>query len=236
MREFAANMIFTKRCPFCGQVILPYNDCCGACLESLPVISGKVCLMCGMAEEKCVCRKEKRVYDGLCAPYYYHDGVSDAIQEFKFHGEKATGSFLAKSMAGRIKECFPDKTFHMITPVPLYRKKLRERGYNQSELLAAEIGKILKIPVCPVLSKDFDTGPQHLTKAADREGNVAGVFSVKDPEAVRGKTILLCDDIKTTGFTLSECAKVLKMCGAKKVYCVCAALTAFGIDKDTMLK
>ncbi len=236
MKELIANIIFTKRCPFCDQVILPRNDCCKSCFDNLPFIEGTACKKCSMPSDKCRCGSEKREYDGMCAPFYYRDEVTEAIHRYKFRGEKAIGAFFAEYMAERIRTCFPDKTFHMIVPVPLYGKKLRERGYNQSMILARKIGAILKIPVSDVISKDFDTAPQHLTAASKREGNVAGVFSVKKREIVRGKTILLCDDIKTTGFTLSECAKVLKMYGAEKVYCVCAAATAPGIDKDSVLK
>lgn len=236
MKKIIANIIFTKRCPFCGEVILPQNGCCKSCFESLPVIEGKVCSKCGVPITECVCSKDVRTYDGMCAPFYYREEVADAIQRYKFHDEKAICEFFANSMAERIKCCFSDKTFHMIVPVPLYRNKLRERGYNQSMLLAKEIGRILNIPVCDVISKDFDTSPQHFTVASKREGNVAGVFSVRDPESVRGKTILLCDDIKTTGYTLNECTKMLKLWGAEKVYCVCAAITRLGIDKDSLLK
>lgn len=236
MKKIIANIIFTKRCPFCSEVILPYKDCCDRCLEILPVIKGLVCGKCGLPYTECLCSSQTREYDGLCAPFYYRAEVSDAIQRFKFRGEKSIGEFFANSMAERIKYCFPDKTFHMIVPVPLYKKKLRERGYNQSMILARDIGKILKIPVCDIISKDFDTSPQHFTVASKREGNVAGVFSVSDTERVRGKTILLCDDIKTTGCTLNECTKMLKLWGAEKVYCVCAAITQRGIDKDSLLK
>ncbi len=236
MKKVIADIIFTKRCPFCGQVILPKNDCCKSCFEELPFVEGEACNKCGLPVTDCLCSREKREYDGLCAPFYYREKVADALQRYKFHGEKVIFEFFAKYMAKRIKYCFSDKTFDMIVPVPLYRKKLKERGYNQSLLLAKEIGRIIKVPVSSALSKDFDTKPQHLTDASKREGNVAGVFSMKEPEQIRGKTILLCDDIKTTGFTLSECAKVLKLNGAEKVCCVCAAITALGIDKDSVLK
>lgn len=236
MKKIIANIIFTKRCPFCGQVILPYNECCKRCFEILPVIKNDVCVKCGLSFSECSCKRETREYDGICAPFYYRDMVSEAVQRFKFRGEKSIGEFFAKEMAQRIKLCFPDKTFHMIVPVPLYKKKLRERGYNQSMVLAKDIGKILKIPVCNVISKDFDTQAQHFTHASKREGNVAGVFSIIDPELVRGKTVLLCDDIKTTGHTLNECTKMLKLWGAEKVYCVCTCITQRSIDKDNQLK
>lgn len=236
MKNFIANMIFTKRCPFCGEVILPYNMTCKICPENLPEIKGDICVKCGMPKENCLCSREVREYDGICSPFYYRDKVSDALQRYKFYNERYICDFFAKAMAERIKSCLPDQTFHMIVPVPLYHKKLKLRGYNQSMLLAEEIGRYINVPACSVLTKDFDTAPQHLTDAAKREGNVAGVFSVKDPQKIVGKTILLCDDIKTTGYTLSECAKVLKLWGAEKVYCVCAAITGLGIDKDTPLK
>lgn len=102
----------------------------------------------------------------------------------------------------------------------------KERGYNQSALLARELSALLGVPAdCHALCKSIDTPAQHALKGAERRGNVFGVFEVPAPESVEGKTILLCDDIKTTGATLDECAKTLKLAGAKEVYCVCIAVT-----------
>jgi len=109
----------------------------------------------------------------------------------------------------------------VLIPVPLYKKKFRERGYNQSEELAKELSKILKIPVVSdVLTKTKSTKPQMELSKADREKNLEGVFAVKPAFAsqLRQGKIFLVDDVYTTGSTMHECAKILKQSGAKQVW------------------
>ena len=129
-------------------------------------------------------------------------------------------------MAASIRANLPGVAFDQITCVPMRTAKEKERGYNQSALLAQELSKLLEIPVhCHLLRKCADTPAQHELKGAERRGNVFGVFEVAKPELTQGKTILLCDDVKTTGATLDECAKMLKLAGAQEVYCACIAVT-----------
>jgi predicted amidophosphoribosyltransferase len=99
-------------------------------------------------------------------------------------------------------------------------------------LLATELSKVLSLPVKNVLEKIFDNNIQHESSQNRRKGNVLGVYDVRENEDVKGKTILLVDDIKTTGATLNECAKILKIRGAEKVYCVTVALTGKKVSKN----
>jgi len=106
----------------------------------------------------------------------------------------------------------------VLIPIPLYPKKLAERGYNQSEELAKELSPILKVPVlADVLIKTKDTKSQIGLSKAEREKNLLDAFLTKNPEKLRGKKIFLVDDVYTTGSTMQECAKVLKESGIKFV-------------------
>lgn len=220
------SALYPLRCPFCGEVPLFGEKACEECLKAAPLVEDNPCLICGEGENLCTCKGvgEKFFFDGLCGVYYYEGNVKNGIFRFKFRGEKVLGEFFAEKMAERLKECFPGKNFDAVTAVPLTKKGLRKRGYNQSGVLGKIIAEELGLPFEELLLKVKDNPPQHLAKGENRRKNVKGVFSVKDKSRVEGKTILLCDDIKTTGATLSECAEILKKAGAEKVYCITAAI------------
>ena len=114
----------------------------------------------------------------------------------------------------------------IITAVPMYYKNMRERGYNQSELLAKECAEIFNIPYAELVEKHKKNKAQHTLKGKERESNVQGVYRVIDSQAVADKNILIIDDIITTGNTLGECCKVLKKAGCKNICCaaLCAAI------------
>ena len=112
----------------------------------------------------------------------------------------------------------------MISCIPLSKKRLHDRGYNQAELLAREISKAVDVKFVPTLKKIKNNTAQSTIKDAKlRAKNVVGVYTVTDPETVKGKYILLVDDVVTTGSTVSECARMLKKAGAKAVYCITLA-------------
>lgn len=107
----------------------------------------------------------------------------------------------------------------VLVPVPLYKKKIKIRGYNQAEELAKELSKILQVPVIPdVLAKIKNTAPQMELKKDEREKNLLGSFIVKNPSAIAQSKVFLVDDVYTTGLTMEECAKTLREAGAKQVW------------------
>jgi len=112
----------------------------------------------------------------------------------------------------------------VLVPVPLHFKKMRERGYNQSEELAKELSKILQIPVISNnLIKIKSTKAQAESTKLEREKNLQGAFKIKNPAEFSGKKIFLVDDVYTTGSTMQDCAKILKENGAKSVWGICIA-------------
>ena len=127
---------------------------------------------------------------------------------------------MGEEMALSVKETFSDVSFDVITCVPLSKRRKNDRGYNQAELLARSVSKNLGIPYSELLRKVVNNKVQHKENARERKINVYGVYDLIDGVDVNGKTVLLVDDVKTTGSTLNECAKMLKMHGAEKVFVV----------------
>ena len=219
------GLVYPEKCACCGRVIEPDELLCEYCVDMLPRIKAPVCTFCGAAKFDCKCKKEHNGYDSIVAPFYYKGVISRAIRDFKFNSKQYVYRFLGLEMAKCLEREFKDTDFDFICCVPMTEKKKKERGFNQSEMLAKEVGRILSVEYCDALEKLYDIPDQHGLRADERLGNVIGVFDVKPDIDVCGKRVLLCDDIKTTGATLGECAKMLKLAGAQSVDCITAAVT-----------
>lgn len=222
-----AKAFYPQRCAYCGTVISHDELMCDDCSEDLPRIVGDVCIKCGREEKKeCNCKKAENYYNGIAAPFYFSDNVRTGIHAFKFRNSPANAEAYGVEMAETVKNRFGDIRFDYITEVPTTQKSLKERGYNQCFLLAQEVSCKTGIEhKRDVLTKLYETDKQHGLKLFLRKGNLTGVFDVNNPADVVNKTILLCDDISTTGETLNECAKMLWLYGAKEIYCISVALT-----------
>lgn len=225
MKNFLSWLIFTDKCKYCGELIGKDEILCCDCKNDLPRISGNKCKFCGAGKDRCDCGGHKRYYDGITSPFYYEKGIGKCIKNLKFNNKSYLAEVLAEEMCKAINQDFKDINFDFLCFIPLSKVQKRQRKYNQCQLLAESVSKILKIPLNDILEKLYDTEPQHEMSITARVGNVFGIYDVKDGKDVKGKTILLIDDIKTTGTTLDECAKILKIRGAESVYCVTAALT-----------
>ena len=217
-------LIFTNKCTYCGKRLKYGETLCENCKEP-PRISGERCRFCGTGKDRCKCNKHKMRFDGVTAPFYYEEGIETGISRLKFSGKDFLANRFAKEMAQSVYEDFKGVKFDYITFVPLSSFQKQNRVYNQSEVLATELGKVLNLPVKSVLEKIFDNKTQHHASQNRRNGNVLGVYEILKNVDVTDKTILLVDDIKTTGATLNECAKILKIRGAHKVYGVTVAMT-----------
>lgn len=217
-------LLFTNRCKYCNTLINYGEELCGSCRDNLPVIDGERCKYCGAEKERCNCRKHKKEYDGITAPFYYEDSIALAVRRMKFYGKTFLADALAEEMAECVKKDFKDINFDFVCFIPFTLSQKLLRKYNQSELLAEKLSEKLNIPLNRVMIKLFDTKPQHKTGFRYRAGNVFGVYDVKKDVDVKGKIILLVDDVKTTGSTLNDCARILKIRGAEKVYCSVSAL------------
>lgn len=217
--------LFPKRCCSCGELITPSEYACVDCSGGITRIYPPVCLHCGMSRDGCICSDKRLIFEHIAAPFIYDGTVRKLLGAFKFDGERDLKEFFAVYMAQTAAREYFDVHFDFVTGVPMTAAEKRKRGYNQSELLAKRVGELLEIEFSGrLLQKTAETQKQHTLTAAERRINLVGAFSA-EPKLVAGKTVLLCDDIKTTGSTLYNCCDILKNAGADAVYCLCAALT-----------
>ena len=206
------DLLFPPKCPFCGRV-LDRPGICPTCEKTLPWTDGAGGLREGPG--------------GLrgAAPLWYEDLVREGLLRFKFRGASAAATPLGELVACCAAERFSGE-FDTVTWVPVSRKRLRKRGYDQAKLLAEAACRLWDMKPVRLLEKTVDNAAQSgLTEAAARRANVLGVYEPCSGAVIEGKRILLIDDICTTGATLVECVRVLKAAGAADVMCVTAALT-----------
>ena len=206
---------FPERCIFCGQVISNREGCCENCAVDLPWYAPSV-------PEKLF---YKQHFIDFCAPFYYTKNVKSAIYRFKFRGKKGYARFFAAYMAQQVQKSMEAYSFDFLAYVPAFHK--RRNYYNTAEILAKALSKKLGIPLLPEggLKKIKDTPQQHTLGRVQRQQNVKGAFNVITLEDIKGKTILLCDDILTTGATAKQCSWQLYRAGAQKVACIAVAYT-----------
>lgn len=198
-------------------------------MSVLPFLQGRLCNRCGRpllrwdgAKECSECTSRETYFDGGVSIFEFGGIIQTVVYRLKFDGDREAAGALGKFMASGLKG--KDWDIDAIMPVPLHEQRLAERGYNQSYLLAMEIGRECGIDVLDgVLSRIKHTESQTSLSRLERMKNVKDAFMVMDTRYVRGKSILIVDDIMTTGSTLNECSKVLKYHGADKVHCITAA-------------
>lgn len=223
------RVFFPHHCYLCNRVLYPHQRVCAACLQKAPYIYPPVCERCGRSKDDCHCGKRRRHFERCVSPFYHKDVAQQGIYTLKSAGYCATVEGFANEMAEVVRREYGGIPFDFVTAVPLHKRERRERGFNQAEKLGQAVAKRLDIPYAAVLKKLTLTAPQKSLKAVERSGNLLGVFDVCGD--VGGKTILLVDDVITTGTTLDECAKMLKIFGAEEVYAVTAAAAVLSNDE-----
>ncbi len=224
-------ILFPKYCPVCMEPVLPkgrliHKDC----EKSLSFIEDPFCIKCGRQisdreEVYCgSCRNTTFFFDmGRCT-YPYRSVIQTALKELKNNGTREFAEFFGRTSVRRQKEFIENAAPDIIIPVPLHRRKLFTRGFNQAELLAQVISKYTGIPVHNLLRKNRLTKDQKNLSAKERQENLKDVFSVSIPEGMGlPSSALVVDDVFTTGSTMNACAFALKQAGVKKVYFICIA-------------
>ena len=212
------------KCIFCGEELQNSSlfDCCDKCKTSLPFITTS-CARCGGSIGQnnsgvCIdCKRTNYSFDYARAVFDYEGALLGAIHKFKFRGQKflaePLGNFLCEKLA--TTEFNPD----IITYVPMHIKREKERGYNQAKLIAEFVADVYALPCLNLVNKIKETPSQTTLNYAERRTNLVDCFEFnsKFKKEIKGKSILILDDIFTTGSTTSEIAKILKMHGAKEV-------------------
>lgn len=217
-------VFFPRRCKYCGEVILPSEQLCEDCREHLPRIETPVCNKCGKSKSDCVCKGRSGFYSFIAAPFYYEDAITKAVARFKFQHRLFLGDVYAEDMAECLRERRENLDYDCICYVPFCREDKKRREFNHSEVLARGVSERIGVRVSDALVRIYSSRVQHTLKLSGRTGNVFAVFDVSKPEEIRDKNVLLIDDIKTTGSTLNECAKMLMIHGARRVDCLTFAV------------
>jgi ComF family protein len=221
------NLIFPSRCIGCKK--REENLLCEDCIRKIDFLTPPYCKICGKKAKGIVlensicgeCRTVNNYFEYARAAGEYRDLLKKAIHFFKYRKKDRLKIPLGKILVEYLKNCDIKEYFYecdLIIPVPLHPKRLKERSFNQAQLLAEILGEELKIPVISDnLIRVKETSSQINLNKKEREENVRGAFSLKEKENIKGKNILLIDDVYTTGSTVRECAKILKKFGAKKI-------------------
>lgn len=239
------DVIYPPRCYICQRFI--WSDgvetrerplgFCRTCFNDFSELTSPRCPLCSrpfdpeMKEDHVCegCLRKRPLYNLLGAPYIYEGALVTAIHRFKYGGKSHLAKALGPLLAAFAKEWLSGADDLKIMPVPLHFKKLRERGFNQSLLLAKEVASGLDSELDFLsLRRVKHTQPQTSLTGKERKKNVRRAFGVIDRSAVKGRTIVLVDDVATTGHTLNECALALKRSGAEAVFCLVAARAAVG--------
>ncbi|MCL2864019.1 MAG: ComF family protein [Lachnospiraceae bacterium] len=215
-------MIYPRVCPFCEEI--EKAGICSSCRKTLKYIKGAYCYSCGrsmhaLEQEYCRdCQKKNFAYDQGRSLWLHQGQVAHAIYQFKFHNKRDFGRIFAMELNREFVATIKAWGIEEIIPIPLHATKQKSRGYNQSAVIADYLGEMWDLPVNH--NKVFricKTKPQKTLDAKGRIENLKHAFGVSKKEQVY-KNILLIDDIYTTGSTIHQVAKLLKIGGAKKVY------------------
>ena len=219
------SAFFPERCVFCGKVKYLENSVCVHCAQNAERIEKPVCPKCGRGVKNCDCRRRERYFSALCAPFYFEGVVRRGVHRFKFRNAVRNAEAFSLMMAECVRENYPDVSFDCVVGVPMIKADIKARGYDQCAILSQGVAKHLGLVYDgTIIETIYKTKSQHSLKAIMRTGNLTGVFAVTDASRVEGKTLLLCDDVSTSGETLNECSKMLYLAGAKKIYCAVLAL------------
>lgn len=212
------DLICPLSCAVCGN--FSETPLCSICFTSLQKAMSPLCDKCGkpcaVRVESCRDCKDKKFYFSYARSAGLYEGsFKEAIYAFKFRNYKSLAPLFAHLMVERFN--FEVNEVDLVTYVPLTQEKEMKRGYNQAELLAVEVAKLLNKPLIKTLNQMKTTEDQSKLKPVERKKNVRGAYQIASRELVQGKSLLLIDDVFTTGATSNECSKALAFAGAEEV-------------------
>ena len=208
--QLLAELLFPPKCVLCGAVLKNgETDLCRVCRVDAPEYPNR--------------KIKLQFLDSFVAVWYYEGNVRRSLLRYKFHNKRSYSLSYGRILAMKLLEESPEG-FDMLTWVPVSRLRRLRRGYDQVELLADAVGKELGIPPVSTLKKIRNNRPQSRLKSAEaRRANVLGAYRTVEAVSVKGKRVLLLDDILTTGATAGECARMLLSAGAKEAHCAAVA-------------
>jgi ComF family protein len=236
------DLIYPPRCPVCGAFLCDEKTSdeagspfCRVCLTSFLPLESPLCPVCGRSfragnpeDHVCEnCLRRRPFFEEARAPFLYEGGLMTAIHEFKYGAKSSFAKPLGLLLSSFARTWLETDKNLLLMPVPLHPRRLRERGFNQSLLLAREVAKDLKVDLDFLsLQRIKYTKPQTELGSEERARNVRRAFQVLRRETVKKRSIVLVDDVATTGSTLNECARALKKAGCREVFCLVLARTS----------
>ena len=217
------DFCFPPRCPLCNVLISSEQCVCEKCDDLLFALDAIQAT-----------KVENARFCGDCtAPFLYEDRVRRLLLDFKFRGRVQYGAFFGAKMAQALALRGVADKFDLVTCVPISRRRMRERGYDQAEVLARKTAQLLGLRYVSCLMKVGENQVQHKLNIIERSGNVKNMYKVLNKNLIFGKKIVLIDDIVTTGSTMAECGAVLMEGGASDVICGAVAFRALEKEKKT---
>ena len=216
--EMALDFLFPPKCGGCGR---RGDWFCGDCRGATRAARMAPCMGCGrhLSVRPCpLCAEGDAVVESLVAAVVLTGPVREAVHRMKYGDRPQLGRTMAALAVGRARAIEPA----LIVPVPLGPRRRRRRGYNQAEVIAVELGRMLQVEVSTRLRRRVETGPQVGRGGEDRRLALAGAFAWAGPAPPA--RVLLVDDVLTTGATLMECARALREAGAARVHALALAL------------
>ncbi|MFH1382771.1 MAG: ComF family protein [Chloroflexota bacterium] len=214
----ALDFLFPQRCIGChreGELL------CHSCQLSLVRVAPPICPKCGRPELNGIlcpsCVNWDAAIDGIRSPFRFDGVMREAIHQLKYRNLRALAAPLARLLNDFLNA--QPIAGEVLVPVPLHGRRLRERGYNQSALLARELGKMANLPVVSdcLIRQRYNTSQARTASVEERRRNVAAAFSCRN-DRLKGKHVVLIDDVATSGATLDACAAILKATGAASVW------------------
>ncbi|UCD35795.1 MAG: ComF family protein [Nitrospiraceae bacterium] len=221
------NILFPESCPICGSPTDAHETApiCNQCWQSLRPYNGPACGTCGRplfsnAAVLCgICMKEAPAFSSARAFGLYEGTLRKAINLFKYHRIRRLSRPLTRLVLGG-----EIPSVRIVLPVPLHKRRLREREFNQSALLAKGIAKKISADLAvDCLVRTRDTLPQVGLRSGERRRNIKNAFAASSRTSITGRSVLLVDDVITTGSTVQECSDVLKKAGAREVHVLALA-------------
>lgn len=227
--------VYPRKCVMCDEVLKMHgysrmkesaytDELCAKCRQEIKYIESPSCLKCGKQiikteEEYCDdCKRKHHSFDNGVAVFHYSTKLKESIYRFKYCDCKIYGRFYGMEMANKYQSLISKWCPNVIIPVPIHKKRMKKRGYNQSEIIGNTISELSGVPIDRyILERIKNTQPQKDLNSIYRYKNVDNAFKISG-DVVKYKRVILVDDIYTTGCTIDACAKELKSMGVESVF------------------
>lgn len=225
MKEELIDLLFPRCCPVCGEITVPGKALiCSGCIGKLSFVRQPCCKKCGKevlsdAVEYCYdCSRHPKTFEYGIALLNYNETAKTSMARIKYRNKREYLDFYSEAIAKRMGKKLKRIRADVLVPVPVHLTRKRERGFNQAEVLAEKLGKRLNLPVLNgYLIRDRNTAPQKQLNPKERLKNLEQAFTARPfPDMVQ--SVILVDDIYTTGSTAEACSRVLKRAGVKQIY------------------